>query len=449
MLNNKIKSLTKSEMLRNLTVLTGGTIFAQAIPIAISPILSRLYSPEDFGVWALYISFVSFLSVLSTGRYQFAIMLPKNDDDAVNILGLSFSILLIFCVLLELLIVLLFDVFQQFEAIKKIEFWIYFLPISIFLVSSISILNTWNTRKKKFKNIVFSKVGQTTTTSIVNVGVGISKNEIKLENLPAFLIDTPKNLESVKASKLGIKGLIGGTIIGQLIGLLALSYNFFKYSFQSVKSIDKSKFKWTVRKYKDFPTINTFHALIDNIQSSGVSLMVVYFFNAHVLGLYSYAYRMIQSPLGMITSSYSQVFFQRSAELNANGEKVFPLFKKTLKIFILIGLPIFFVLGVFAQDIFAFVFGDEWRESGTYVQILAPWFFMNFLLSPMGQIPIILNKQKEVFLYSIIGNILILLSISIGGFFFNSALVSFGLVSFTQVIYYGYMLLWFSKITKK
>ena len=449
MLNNKIKSLTKSEMLRNLTVLTGGTIFAQAIPIAISPILSRLYSPEDFGVWALYISFVSFLSVLSTGRYQFAIMLPKNDDDAVNILGLSFSILLIFCVLLELLIVLLFDVFQQFEAIKKIEFWIYFLPISIFLVSSISILNTWNTRKKKFKNIVFSKVGQTTTTSIVNVGVGISKNEIKLENLPAFLVDSPKNIESVKASKLGVKGLIGGTIIGQLIGLLVLSYNFFKYSFESVKKIDKSKFKWSVRKYKDFPTINAFHALIDNIQSSGVSLMVVYFFNAHVLGLYSYAYRMIQSPLGMITSSYSQVFFQRSAELYANGEKVFPLFKKTLKIFILIGLPVFLVLGIFAQDIFAFVFGEEWRESGLYVQILAPWFFMNFLLSPMGQIPIILNKQKEVFMYSVIGNLMILMSIAVGGFFFNNALVSFGLISITQVIYYGYMLLWFSKITKK
>ena len=126
MLNNKIKSLTKSEMLRNLTVLTGGTVFAQAIPIAIAPILSRLYSPEDFGVWALYVSFVSFLSVLSTGRYQFAIMLPKEDDDAINILGLSFFILFVFCVLLEGVIILLFDTFQQFEAIHKIQNWIYY-----------------------------------------------------------------------------------------------------------------------------------------------------------------------------------------------------------------------------------------------------------------------------------------------------------------------------------
>tara|TARA_B100001113_G_C21108420_1_gene622013 strand:- start:1960 stop:2433 length:474 start_codon:yes stop_codon:yes gene_type:complete len=157
---------------------------------------------------------------------------------------------------------------------------------------------------------------------------------------------------------------------------------------------------------------------------------------------------MVQAPLGIVTSSYSQVFFQRSAELHANGESIHPLFLKTIKVFLLIGLPVFFVLGIFAPYIFGFVFGDEWRESGTYVQILAPWFFMNFLLSPMGQIPIILNKQKEVFLYSVIGNLMILMSIAVGGFFFNNALVSFGLVSTTQVIYYMYMLLWFSKITK-
>lgn len=435
-------------MLRNLTVLTGGTVFAQAIPIAIAPILSRLYSPEDFGVWALYVSFVSFLSVLSTGRYQFAIMLPKEDDDAINILGLSFFILFVFCVLLEGVIILLFDTFQQFEAIHKIQNWIYFLPLSVFLVSSISILNNWNTRKKKFKNIVLSKVSQTTTTSAVNVGVGLVKNNIKLVSIPSLLTDSSKGTGDVKSSSLGVKGLIGGTIVGQFIGLVVLSFNFFKFSMQNVKAIKKYGVKASVKRYKDFPKINTMHALIDNIQSSGVSLLLVSFFNAYVLGLYSYAYRMVQAPLGIVTSSYSQVFFQRSAELHANGESIHPLFLKTIKVFLLIGLPVFFVLGIFAPYIFGFVFGDEWRESGTYVQILAPWFFMNFLLSPMGQIPIILNKQKEVFLYSVIGNLMILMSIAVGGFFFNNALVSFGLVSTTQVIYYMYMLLWFSKITK-
>lgn len=72
-----LKNYFKSEFNKNVTTLFTGTVIAQAIPIAISPILSRLYSPDEFGVWALYVSLVMFFSVFSTGRYQFAIMLPK------------------------------------------------------------------------------------------------------------------------------------------------------------------------------------------------------------------------------------------------------------------------------------------------------------------------------------------------------------------------------------
>lgn len=150
----------------------------------------------------------------------------------------------------------------------------------------------------------------------------------------------------------------------------------------------------------------------------------------------------------MIVSSYAQVFFQKSAEMHANGEKLNAFYRKTLKTFILMGLPIFLIFGFFGEEIFGFIFGNEWSESGFYVQLLTPWFFMNFLFSPMGQLPLILNQQKKVFGISIIGNSLILLSIIIGGLFYNSIEVGFILISITQFFYYSYLIFWFDKITK-
>jgi O-antigen/teichoic acid export membrane protein len=79
----------KSEFAKNVLTLMTGTTIAQAIPIAISPILTRIYTPEDFGVFALYMSLASIISVVATGRYELAIMLPKKDDDAINIVALS------------------------------------------------------------------------------------------------------------------------------------------------------------------------------------------------------------------------------------------------------------------------------------------------------------------------------------------------------------------------
>ena len=87
---NKLKP--KSEFSRNVLTLMTGTTIAQAIPIAISPILTRIYAPEDFGMFALYMSVASIISVIATGRYELAIMLPKKDEDAVNIVALSIII---------------------------------------------------------------------------------------------------------------------------------------------------------------------------------------------------------------------------------------------------------------------------------------------------------------------------------------------------------------------
>lgn len=102
----------KSEFTKNIVTLITGTAFAQAIPIAISPILTRIYTPEDFGIFALFIAIISILGSIATARYELAIMLPKKDEDAINIFALCFIITCIISLLLFILVFLLNDYFK-------------------------------------------------------------------------------------------------------------------------------------------------------------------------------------------------------------------------------------------------------------------------------------------------------------------------------------------------
>ena len=142
----------KSEFTRNVLTLMTGTTIAQAIPIAISPILTRIYTPEDFGIFALYISIASILSLIATGRYELAIMLPTKDKDAVNIVALSLFISF-FVSFIALLIVSIFN--TQITSLlgnPDISSWLYFIPLTVLFTGIYQSFNYWSNRKKSIKD---------------------------------------------------------------------------------------------------------------------------------------------------------------------------------------------------------------------------------------------------------------------------------------------------------
>jgi len=166
---NKLKP--KSEFSRNVLTLMTGTTIAQAIPIAISPILTRIYTPEDFGVFALYMSIASIVAVVATGRYELAIMLPKKDEDALNIIALS-MIIAFFVSFITFLIVFLFN--AQITSLlgnPEISNWLYFIPITVLLTGIYQSFNYWSNRKKQYRRLATSRVIQSGTTATTNLGM--------------------------------------------------------------------------------------------------------------------------------------------------------------------------------------------------------------------------------------------------------------------------------------
>lgn len=407
---------------KNVLTLFTGSAVAQAIPILATPVLTRIFTPDDFGVLAVYIALVSFFAIISSGRYELAIMLPREKKDAGVIVKLSLVIAITVSVISLFIILFSGEYIAVWFKNERILKWIWLIPVSVFLTSIYQIMNYWNTRQKEFKTMAQARVTQSIGNVGTNVGLGYSIQ--------------------------GPFGLIAGQVIGQFLAAFLLVI---KTPLNEWKLIMRSKpdeLKKQAILYKDFPLLNSSQVFVDMLQNTGVIWTISNFFSAGVLGFYSFTFRILKAPLGLIGSSTAQVFYQVASEKYANGEDIVELVSKTLKHFILLAVPVFSIIMIFGPEIFAFVFGENWREAGEYAQILSPWLFMNFLISSVSHVPLIVNRQKQGFYIGLVGNVLILLSVISGGLL-HDIKTGFILLSTTQVIFLSGVIWWYLRISKQ
>lgn len=448
-----MKKIVKSEFGRNVVTLMTGSTIAQILPLALTPVLTRLFSPEEFGVYTFYMSIITFLLVISSGRYEQAIVLPKQKISAINILALNFFILIAFTSLLYLILFLFNDFIQEKINIPELNNWLWFLPVCVFFASSYKILTFWSNRNKRFRGTSYSVISQTGTRMVTQLVGGVEKYNLISEkgNLITFFKSIfHKNWVTPSGTTfLGVSSLIVSYAVGFFIGTLILLLPFLKKDRGLLKDISWKEIKIQAKIYEKFPKINSLHSLGDELSNVGVTSTLLYVFGDIVLGFYSMTFRIIRAPLSVIGNSFAQVFYQKAAEMHANKQDYSILVDKTIKKLALIAAPIFLTILLFGPFLFEFVLGEKWRIAGEYAQYLTPWLFLNFVIAPVQQIAVIVNKQGEIFLFSLLGNAIIFGSIFIGGFVFNDVFKGFMLLSALQVFYYLWIYLWIKKQAAK
>lgn len=413
----------KSEFFRNvLTLFTGSTI-AQALPIIISPILSRLYAPDDFGTLAIFVAVAGFISIIITGQYESAIILPKENKEAINLAVLSLIITISISVF-SFLVILIFhnQICHLFNA-ENLNNYIFLIPLSIFLTGVYQIFTFWSLRKKQYKRLAIRQISQSLSTSSVKLGGGLWRS-------------SPT-------------GLILGNIFGQITATSVLCWLTWKEDADQRNLISKEVIKKVAFDYRNFPKYNAPQAFLDTINASSIIFLLSYFFSSTVLGLYSFAFSMITLPMRLIGSSVTQVFYQKASEAYNNGQDLWPLIKKLIVRLALIGLPGLLVILFFGPQIFSTVFGPKWEDAGTYAQVLMPWLFINFIGSPIGSIPQILNKQKHFFMITLFGNIAIPALLFIFSYYNKNPYNSLIFFSCISILNYMFAILWVRYITKK
>lgn len=366
---NKLKP--RSEFSRNVLTLMTGTTIAQAIPIAISPILTRIYTPEDFGVFAIFVAIVGVISVIASASYEQAIMLPKKDVDAINVFALSFILICFTSIATVVLIILFKESIASLLNSEAIIDWIYLIPITVFFVGLFNLLTNYNNRMKYYKDIANATIIKSLVLASIQLVIGFSKT--------------------------GVSGLILGQVVSQLFANLKLFKNIIKNKIL-LSYVNKIKIFAMARKYKKFPKYNMPHALVGTVSSNLPIYIFTPFFGSTVVGYYSLSLIIVFTPLMIVAGATSRVYNQKVSELYNKKQDTYNFTVNIIKALLKKILLPFILFVFFAPDVFEFVFGKQWIEAGKYIQILSVYLILNVMVSTIAYIPSLVGLQKKAFL---------------------------------------------------
>jgi len=416
--------MAKSDFSKNVLTLMSGTTIAQIISFAISPILSRIYSPEAFGAFGFLTSIIGVLVLFVGGRYEAAILIPKRDKDAINLFVFSVFLNLIISIFYFIGILVIFHCFDLTSKITNSSLsFFYLIPLLTFFLGCTQSINNWFNRKKMYKAIVIYRV----TNSLVN---------------------------SIGSTSIGTFGIKTNGLILSYFGTSILTiFIFYKRIKADVISnysnISKQRMLYLAKKYKHFPLTNSFQALSDSFQINGIIYFISYFFELFYVGIFSFALRILMVPMNLVGGALSQVFYQQATEVYNTGGDIYSLTKKTIFKSLLLVIPVFFILLFFGPFLFEFIFGEQWRIAGEYARILSPWILLDFIKAPVSQIPIIIGKQNRMLFLSMVSNIIVLVTMLYAGVVVQNIEIGFYLLSIFQSLYIVFIILWVLKISKK
>lgn len=365
----------KSEFSRNVLILMTGTVVAQAIPIAISPILTRIYSPEDFGLLALFFAILSIFSVIVNGRYETAVMLPIKEEDALHLFALGIIINTIFSTIILVIVILFNDSITKALGNDEISLWLYFIPIALFFTGLFNILNSINNRQKNYKDIASATITKSMVMALIQVLVGL------------------------------VKSGAGGLILGQIVAQFFANVKLFKNIVQDKKiffSIKKIKIIALAIKYKKFPIFSLPSALANVLSGHLSNILISSFYSVATLGFYSLVQRVLGIPSALIGNSIGQVYYEEATRARKKNGMTGNIFNATLKKLIIVGFPSFFMLFFIIEELFAFVFGEEWRIAGHYAQIVIPMFCISFVVSSLSLTYDIFEALKIELLWQVV-----------------------------------------------
>ena len=420
---NIIERFAKNVFFRNVITLMSGTALAQVIPVLLSPVLTRLYSPEQYGTLALFTSVVGIFSVAATFRYELSIMLPEQDSDAVNIIVLSLILNFSLSTIL-LIITFLFDK-QLTELLNNplISRWLYFVPLMVFLIGVFQSMHYWLSRKNHYNQLSAALISRSGIKGGAQVGV--------IYALPGI----------------GTAGLIGGAIFGQFVATIIIVKQSFSQIFRAFKKVSFKRITELGKKYKTFPLINTPHALVNALSSNLPVMLLTSFFTSKVAGLYSLALMAVMLPTGLISNAIGQVFYQRISEAYNKKESLYPYTVRLVKGLFFVSIIPFGLLFFLAPSLFGLIFGGQWTEAGLYTRILTPWILMRFIVAPMSYVPLVLSQQGKAFSIEIAGIIFVVIALVVGGMLENVTL-TLSLLSCFSLLVLVYSFSWIISISK-
>ena len=358
-----------------MVVLASGTALAQAITVLASPVLTRLYSPEAFGLFATFVALVSSLTPAATGKYEVALMLPPTERAATELYSLAVWFCAVLCACLLVVTWILHANEAAALTASGLGGWIFVIPITVLCVGLFNLTGYVANRRSQYKVIARSLMIQSAAAVGINIVLGL----------------------------IGAK--FAGLIIGN-IGGLVLSLVYLLFSQRDF--VRKVTMSWSARKralalrYKDFPVYNASTGILDGLTTNLPVFFMIAFFSPEIVGFYALVIRVLNAPVKFISASVSRVNLKKVVDLVNNGERVERYMMQAAAGLLAISLPPTIIFIFWGPQIFSFVFGEEWMQAGQISQVLAFALATKFVSSTLSSTLAATNNNKYGALWRIV-----------------------------------------------
>lgn len=357
--------LPKNRFARSVSVLVGGTAAGQAIMVLASPLLTRLYTPDDLGLLAVYVALLGMVTVLASLRYQLAIPLPNHDEEAADVVALSLLIVLAVTALSAVAVFLFREPIARAINTPALADYLWLLPPGVLLLGVYQVFNYWAIRIKAFPAIARTKLTQSLSMVAIQLG--------------GFM--------------LGPVALLIGQVAGRAVGALGLGKKTVAARRSAFQQIRAAGIWRAARRYRRFPIYSTWGAAFNTVGTQSPFLLLAASFGAGSAGAYLLAHRVLTAPLSLIGRSIADVFFANAATAYRNGS-LGPLVAGVHEKLAQIAMPHAMVLVLAGPELFSLVFGQEWRQAGVFAQWMAPWCYLILVTSPLSTLFSVLGKQR-------------------------------------------------------
>lgn len=357
--------LKRNEIFRDLVRLVSGTLGGRLIMLAALPLGTRLYSPDDFSLLAVYLGIISMASVVVCLRFDIAIPLAANHDEAIRLLilalGFAGGIALLICIPVLL--------FPRQTAIlinqPRLESYIWMVPAGIFLAAAYSALQFWATRARRFGSIALSRFTQSTVGVFAMLALG-------------WVGYTPI-------------GLIIGNILNFSSGSVRFLVDAFRLDHISIIHFRSKDLVHTFRNYYRYPLYSTPEALA-SVSGLQIPVLIIAAYSSSEAGYLLIAQQIINAPISLLGSSIAQVYMSRlPSELQAGRLSDFT--GDILLKLIQIGVIPIILAGLVAPFAFPVILGSSWERSGEIVALMVPWITLQFIASPVSMVLNITGRQ--------------------------------------------------------
>ena len=404
----------RAEYMKNVFTLMAGTLIGQALVFVLAPFITRLFTPEDFTLLEQYTMIITVLSVVVTGKYEFAIMHPKEQNDARHIAGLALKVAFYSCVVLAILILFLAKDISYWLMNESIAIYLWTIPIVLFFTAVFNVFNYWFSRLKQYKIAANSKVLSAVSSEPIKIATGFGG--------------------------WGPSGLIFSTVIGSIAAGTYAFWKFLKSEPEGLKNLSAERMKALAVLHKDYPMFSIWGSILNRLaQWAHVGIFTLYY-GLVAVGFMALCRRIFMAPLNVVSNSYSQVFFQRISEIE-DPKELRTLYYKVLIRFLIAAAGMIFIVQMLPANTMGFIFGEAWGNSFMYLKYLIFWFALNFVTSSLAFITYRIKMQRVGLFLDALHFVLAILAVYLAHSWGMNELEATKILVISKFIYFSFNIL--------